>query len=66
MRECDAGISGTAKIFGFQPPHLEPEKKIHASLLEMLAKKLRGETVNFSVEALNKTSTLPNHKKGYH
>ncbi len=54
------------RFLASNPPHLEPEKKIHASLLEMLAKKLRGEAVNFSVEALNKTSAAPNYKKGYH
>ena len=54
------------RFLASNPPHLEPEKKIHASLLEMLAKKLRGEAVNFGVEALNKTSMLPNYKKGYH
>jgi hypothetical protein len=54
------------RFLASNPPHLEPEKKIHASLLEMLAKKLRGEAVNFGVEALNKTSALPNIKKGYH
>ena len=54
------------RFLASNPPHFEPEKKIHASLLEMLAKKLRGEAVNFSVEALNKTSAVLNYKKGYH
>ncbi len=54
------------RFLASNPPHLEPEKKIHASLLEMMAKKLRGEAVNFGVETLNKTSTSPTYKKGYH
>lgn len=54
------------RFLAANPPHLEPEKKLHASLLEMMAKKLRGETVNFSVETLNKASVSPNLKKGYH
>jgi hypothetical protein len=54
------------RFLAANPPHLEPEKKIHASLLEMLAKKLRGEAVNFGVEVLNKVSDTPSYKKNYH
>lgn len=48
------------------PPQLEPEKRFHASLLELLAKKLRcGADVN-SFELLKKDFPIPNSKKGYH
>lgn len=54
------------RFLASNPPHLEPEKKIHASMLEMLAKKLRGEIVNVDVQTLNKASPSPICKKGYH
>jgi hypothetical protein len=54
------------RFLASNPPHLDPEKKIHASLLEMMAKKLRGESINFTPEVLSSNSPLPNYKKGYH
>lgn len=54
------------KFLASNPPQLEPEKRFHASLLEMLAKKLRcGDDVN-SLEFLKRDMPRPNAKKGYH
>lgn len=48
------------------PPQLEPEKRFHASLLELIAKKLRcGDDVN-GFEFLKRDMPRPSSKKGYH
>ena len=46
------------------PPKREPDKQIHASLLEMLAKKLRGEDVK-PEEKILKSAFSPLNRK-YH
>jgi len=46
------------------PPLKEPDKKMHASLLELLAKKLRGEDVKTEERILNLALMTPNRK--YH
>ena len=46
------------------PPLREPDKKMHASLLELLAKKLRGEDVKSEEKILNFAFMAPNTK--YH
>jgi hypothetical protein len=40
------------KFLASNPPHLAPEKKFHATLLETLAKKLREEATNEKSEVL--------------
>jgi hypothetical protein len=40
------------KFLASNPPHLAPEKKFHATLLETLAKKLREEAGNEKSEVL--------------
>jgi hypothetical protein len=40
------------RFLASNPPHLAPEKKFHASLLETLAKKLREEATNEKAGAL--------------
>ena len=54
------------RFLASNPPNLEPEKRFHASLLEMLAKKLRGAEENSPLEVLKDTVQVPNYKKGYH
>jgi hypothetical protein len=44
------------------PPLREPDKKMHASLLELLAKKLRGEEIKSEEKILNSAFTTPNRK----
>ncbi len=46
------------------PPLREPDKKMHASLLELLAKKLRGEEIKIEEKILNSSLMTPNKK--YH
>jgi hypothetical protein len=46
------------------PPLREPDKRMHASLLELLAKKLRGEDVKAEEKILNSALITPNRK--YH
>jgi hypothetical protein len=46
------------------PPLREPDKRMHASLLELLAKKLRGEDVKAEEKILNSAFVTPNRK--YH
>lgn len=46
------------------PPLREPDKRMHASLLELLAKKLRGEDVKAEEKILNSALVTPNRK--YH
>jgi hypothetical protein len=41
------------RFLASNPPHLAPEKKFHASLLETLAKKLREEAIEEKAGALN-------------
>lgn len=54
------------KYLASNPPRIEPEKKFHASLLEMLAKKLRGEAVEEELPLLKKTPAIPSYRKNYH
>ncbi len=54
------------RFLASNPPRVEPEKRFHASLLEMLAKKLRGIEQNSPLQALKATPSVPNYKKGYH
>ena len=54
------------KFLASNPPHLEQEKRLHASLLEMLAKKLRGEENKNNFDHLKEIADKPNYKKGYH
>jgi hypothetical protein len=54
------------RFLAAHPPRVEPEKKFHASLLEMLAKKLRGESENSHLEVLKPTAEEPKYKKRYH
>ncbi len=54
------------KFLASNPPSVEPEKRFHASLLEMLAKKLRGVEQNSPLQVLKTTPSVPNYKKGYH
>ena len=54
------------KFLASNPPQVEPEKRFHASLLEMLAKKLRGADENSPFEVLKNATSVPNYKKGYH
>jgi hypothetical protein len=54
------------KFLASNPPSLEQEKKLHASLLEMLAKKLRGDENKSDFEPLKRIAEKPNYKKGYH
>jgi hypothetical protein len=42
------------KFLASNPPHLALEKKFHASLLEILAKKLREEASSETSHSLNK------------
>jgi hypothetical protein len=44
------------------PPLREPDKKMHASLLELLAKKLRGEEIKSEEKILNSAFITPNRK----
>ena len=46
------------------PPLREPDKKVHASLLELLAKKLRGEDIKSEEKILKSALITPNRK--YH
>jgi hypothetical protein len=54
------------KFLASNPPRQEQEKNIHASLLEMLAKKLRKETANSGIEVLNKEAIDPISRRRYH
>ena len=54
------------RFLASNPPHLEPERRMHASLLEMLARKLRGEEIKFEAEVLKSSLSLPHHKKRIH
>jgi hypothetical protein len=54
------------RFLASNPPQHEPEKRMHASLLEMLAKKLRGEEVDIEKEALKMPQKLPTYNKRLH
>jgi hypothetical protein len=47
------------RFLASNPPHLDAEKKIHADLLEMLARKLKGEEINFDRKLLTNGSKSP-------
>ena len=44
------------------PPLKEPDKRMHASLLELLAKQLRGEDIKSEEKILNSAFLTPNRK----
>ncbi len=48
------------------PPLREPDRRMHASLLEMLAKKLRGEDVKAEEKILKTKLMTLNQKSRYH
>ncbi len=54
------------RLLAENPPRFEPEKRMHAKLLEMLAKKLRGDRFDIDLEALKDATKLLNHNKKYH
>lgn len=54
------------RFLALNPPDQEPDKMLHASLLEMLAKKLRGEEIIIEHEVLKSSQPFINHKKKYH
>ncbi len=54
------------RFLALNPPRREPDKSFHASVLEMLARKLRGEDVRLEPEVLTIKSRLPNYTKRYH
>jgi hypothetical protein len=54
------------KFLAENPPHLDPEKKFHASLLEMLAKRLRDETKDPKIEALKHVRSALTLRKKFH
>jgi hypothetical protein len=54
------------RFLASNPPQHEPEKRMHASLLEMLARKLRGEEVDLEKEALKMPQKLPTYNKRLH
>lgn len=54
------------KFLASNPPRVESEKKFHASLLELLAKNLRGETVKTELPLLKETQATTNYRKNYH
>lgn len=56
------------KFLASNPPQVDSEKRFHASLLEMLAKKLRGQredTENSRYDILRNMPATPAYKKGY-
>lgn len=54
------------KFLATNPPRVDAEKQMHASLLEMLARKLRGEEIKLEGEVLNKFTTVPSNMKRLH
>jgi hypothetical protein len=54
------------RFLALNPPDQEPDKMLHASLLEMLAKKLRGEEINAEYEVLKTSQLFTNNNKKYH
>lgn len=54
------------RFLASNPPQHEPEKRMHASLLEMLARKLRGEDVNIEKEVLKSPQKQPTYNKRLH
>ena len=54
------------RFLALNPPDQEPDKMLHASLLEMLAKKLRGEEINVEHEVLKSGQPFTNNSKKYH
>jgi len=54
------------KFLAANPPHLAPEKRFHASLLETLAKKLRDEVSGETLEPLKRAPGALTILKSYH
>jgi hypothetical protein len=54
------------KFLATNPPRVDAEKQMHASLLEMLARKLRGEENNSAGEVLTKSFAAPSNIKRLH
>jgi hypothetical protein len=54
------------KFLATNPPRVDAEKQMHASLLEMLARKLRGEEIKLEGEVLNRFTTVPSNMKRLH
>jgi hypothetical protein len=54
------------KFLATNPPRVDAEKQMHASLLEMLARKLRGEEINLQGEVLKRSATTPFNMKRLH
>jgi hypothetical protein len=48
------------------PPQREPDKQMHASLLEMLAKSLRGEEIKSEEKILKDSFKTLNKNRHYH
>jgi hypothetical protein len=56
------------KFLASNPPQVDSEKRFHASLLEMLAKKLRGkkeDSESTRYDILKDMPAAPAYKKGY-
>jgi len=54
------------RFLASNPPNHEPDKAMHASMLEMLARKLRGEDVKVDQEVLKTGKRVLNRNKKYH
>ena len=54
------------RFLASNPPDQEPDKMLHASLLEMLAKKLRGEEIKIEQEVLKTKHRHLNTNRKYH
>jgi len=54
------------RFLALNPPLHESEKKLHASLLDMLARKLRGEEVNIEKEVLKSPQKVATYNKRFH
>ncbi len=54
------------RFLALNPPDQEPDKLLHASLLEMLAKRLRGEKIKVEHEVLKSSQKFINNNKKYH
>ena len=54
------------RFLALNPPLREPEKQLHASMLEMLARRLRGEEVNIEKQVLKSPQKVPTYSKRLH
>ena len=66
MRAVMAEYQDILKFLVTNPPRVDAEKQMHASLLEMLARKLRGEQVNLEGKVLNRFTSVPHDIKRLH